>query len=302
MKKKIIPINWHLYLKFVASLDVISEIVYSFQSNEVYVCKIMAIFSLPERIWSGWISFWLPLNSDFEAALRRLRPSHLSLSFNIQNKIKRAMYPDAKSGAWIQLSFSVLSSIGSVRRTISSRLKLIQNQSEQKINNIKCCSPSTSNRMQSNSINEKKIEILVERRGSQWACERTTERLSRQNKTQNNEKETAKFAWPNECNNKITLSQISFLFVVFGHADKIASASPLCFRYSTDESFSQFLSTERIEPNRERECSRIKMLHNLRISQPSYKKILIAIGDAGAGAYLAVEACVQLGICTSTAM
>lgn len=95
------------------------------------------------------------------------------------------------------------------------------------------------------AVNERASVRVIE-----WASEQT-----KQNKTQNNEKETGKFARPNECNNKITLSQISFLFVVFWYADKIASASPLCFCYSTDESFIQFLSTERIEPKRERVLS-----------------------------------------------
>lgn len=65
-----------------------------------------------------------------------------------------------------------------------------------------------------------KIEILVERAVGERANEQTKHnKYTQKNEKKKYGKETGKFARLNECNNKITLSQISFLFVVVGYFD-----------------------------------------------------------------------------------
>lgn len=124
---------------------------------------------------------------------------------------------------------------------------------------------------------QKKIEILVEQ--ASWKAIQ--------------KKETGKFAWLNECNNKITLSQISFFFCCCGLSDKIASVNPLCCMLFNRRKlvFTRLFST------RERLqifffCASSLSHHTKRynfvgfflicayLKRSNNKKILIAIGDA----------------------
>lgn len=54
---------------------------------------------------------------------------------------------------------------------------------------------------------------------SKWANKTQQIYTNKRKKKKKYGKETGKFARLNECNNKITLSQISFLFVVVGYFD-----------------------------------------------------------------------------------
>lgn len=132
-----------------------------------------------------------------------------------------------------------------------------KNQNTHKINNIKrsVVAPNQMQTLQKST----KIEILAE----QASCKRE----KKQART-----ETGKFARLNECNNKITLSQIRFFVRLWSliFAIKLPVQVHCVLRYSTDDSyiFSQ-RSASASGTQRERVCTLfIRKWYNLCISRP----------------------------------